>query len=362
MSGEISVTSDPKNADIYLNSVLVVGQSPKVFKHLPPGEYTVELRKEGYARSYQTVALLEGRKASIEMQLNRTTGLLLVKSDPVGSEVVINSEVLGTTPLLITKLPLGTYDVTIRAVGQPELNRHVVLANRKPVELTVQHPPRVAVNSYPPGAEILVDGEFKGLAPLVLDDIAMGFHKITAQLEQHDSLEQSIELGSGLNDTVEFNLTKNSGTLVIDTEPALVQVFINGTLFATTQPKDGVGSISQPLRIALKADREHRIQLVRNGYSSASLRVQTAIDQIVTKHEVLKRIFVYDTQITTQNEVIKCRLEYKLPNGNIYYERYPGVYNTARAEEIIEVKAIALEDESNRDARRLMEQSNIMLP
>ena len=360
-TGEISVTSYPENADIYLNSTLVE-QSPADFSGLPPGEYTVELRKEGYERSYQTVALLEGRKASIDVQLNLVTGLLLVKSDPGGSEIIIESQARGTTPTLITKLPLGTYDVVIRAAGQPELKQQVVLANRKPVELSVQHPPRVAVNSYPPGAEILVDGEFKGLAPMVLEDIAMGPHTILAQLDQHDSLEQSIELGSGLNDTVEFNLTKNSGTLVLDTEPAQVQVFIDGTLFATTQPKEGADSISQPLRIALKAAEDHQIQLVRDGYTSASLKVQTEIDQVITRHEVLKRIFVYDTQITTQEEVIKCRLEYKLPNGNIYYERYPGVYDTARAAEIIEVKAISLEDDSNREARRLIEQSNSVLP
>ena len=360
-SGRISVASSPDQAEIFLNGTSA-GHTPKEFSRLPSGEYTIELRKEGYVRNYQTVALLDGREVSVDAELFPVTGLLLVKSNPNGSEVIINSQSQGTTPALITNLPLGDHEVVIRAAGLPEIKKTVTLEDRKPVELNVRHPPRIAVNSYPPGAEILVDGELKGLAPMVLADIAMGEHKILAQLDQHDSQEKVIETVSGLNDTVEFNLTKNSGTLVLDTEPAQVQVFVNGELFATTQPKEGADSISQPLRIALKAELEHKIQLVRDGYTSILMNVKTDIDQVVTKHAILKRIFVYDTQITTKTEVIKCRLEYELPNGNIYYERYPGVYDTARAQDILDVKAVGLEDESNSEARRMIEESKGQLP
>ncbi len=354
--GGASITSDPVGAEILLNGS-PAGKTPAKFSKLTPGAYTVELRKEGYGRTYEKIALLEGQEVNLEIPLVQVAGLLLVKSDPAGSDVVINSELMGTTPALVTELPLGTYEVTIRSAGLPERKIPVELLDRKPVQLEVRHAPRVAVNSYPPGAEILVDGEMKGLAPLVLEDIPMGEHVLMAQLDQHDSQEQKIILVSGLNDAVEFNLEKNSGTLVLDTEPALVEVYVDGTLFATTQPKEGADSISQPVRIALKAGIDHQIQLVREGHSSASLKLRTEIDQVVTRHEILKRIFVYDTRITTKTEVISCRLEYKLPNGNLYYERFPGVYNTARAADVLDVQPISLEDASNRDARRLIEKS-----
>lgn len=355
--GKISVSSDPTDAEILLNGT-PVGQTPANLSGLAPGEYTLELRKAGYERAYRTVALLEGREVDIEIPLFQVAGLLLVTSDPAGSEVVIENEVRGTTPALITELPLGSYEVEIRATGLPSRKVPVELVDRKPVKLEVRHAPRVAVNSYPPGAEILVDGELKGIAPLVLEDIPMGTHQILAQLNEYDSQEREILLKPGLNDAVEFNLEKNSGTLVLDTEPAQVQVFVDGDLFATTQPKEGADSISQPLRIALKAGMDHNIQLVREGYTSVSLKVKTEIDQVVTRHEMLRRIFVYDTRITTKNEVIPCRLEYKLPNGNYYYERFPGVYNTAKAADIIKVEPIKLDDDVNKDARRLIEQSH----
>ncbi len=322
----------------------------------------VELRKQGYDRAYGKVGVLEGQEVDLDLLLEKTTGLLLIDSVPAGSEILIEGEVKGTTPALVTDLPLGEYQVEIRAAGLSPRMVNVALADRKPVRAHVTHAPRVAVNSYPPGAEIIVDGELAGTAPLVLSDLPEGSRQITARLAQYDSQEKTIVIVPGLNDAVEFNLEKNSGTLVLDTEPAFVQVFIDGTLFATTQPKEGADSISQPLRIALKAGVDHQVQLVREGFSAASMVLVTEIDQVTTRHEVLKRIFVRDTQITTASEVIKCRIEYKLPNGDIYYERYPGVFNTAKAADIRDVAPISLDDESNRKARQMIQQSQQVVP
>jgi hypothetical protein len=149
---------------------------------------------------------------------------------------------------------------------------------------------------------------------------------------------------------------------VIDTEPANVQIYVDGALLTTTQPKGGSDSISQPVRITLKSGVDHNIQLVRDGFVSLNTMIQTEVDQVVTRHEVLKRIFVYDTKIITDNEIIKCRIEYRLPNGNIYYERYPGVFNTAKAADIRDVQPITLDDESNRQARRLIEMNREAVP
>lgn len=352
--GRIGITSEPSTAEIFLNGSLQ-GATPKKLTGLAPGEYVVELRKEGFKRSYRKLVLVEGREVNLRVELELTTGLLLVESTPAGSEVLIEGESRGTTPALVMDLPLGEYTVELRSAGLPVRTAKVELEDRVPGQVSITHAPRVAVNSYPPGAEIFVDEELAGVAPLVLSDVPEGEHRIAARLELYDSQSETVTLAAGLNDAIEFRMDKNSGTLVLDTEPAMVEVFVDGVLVGTTQPNDGADSMSRPLRIALKAGVEHKVQLVREGYSSASSTVQTEIDQVITRHEVLKRIFVYDTRITTDAEVIPCRVEYKLPNGDIYYERFPGVYDTARAAEIRDVQPVSINDIFNREARRLIE-------
>lgn len=208
----------------------------------------------------------------------------------------------------------------------------------------------------------MIDNKVVGEAPITLENLKEGPHEVRATMDGFETETKSIYLEPDLNDSVEFNMVKNSGTLVIDTEPANVQIFVDGKFLTTTMQKGGSDALSQPVRITLKSGVDHIIQMVREGFVSQTTSIQTEVDQVVTRHLVLKRIFVYDTKIITDDEIIKCRLEYKLPNGNIYYERYPGVFDTAKAADIRDVQPISMEDDSNREARRLIEMNREAVP
>jgi hypothetical protein len=428
--GSITIKSVPERVEVIVNNA-PQGQTPAVIQGLVAGDYMIELRNEGYDRIYKSVSLLEGQEMDLDFVLKKVTGLLLVESNPQGADVMIDGISKGNTPLLLTDLPLGSYNLEFRSVSQLPRTMTADLTDRTPVhifaelisntaQLTITSEPDVAevridgllvgktpctiedvqagdsevkvskrgyrpyqkrivfeatkpyrvnaqlealpsgltVITSPEGARIMIDSQVRGEAPITLENLKEGPHEIIATLDGHATKTKTIYLEPDINDSVEFNLVKDSGTLVIDTEPANVQIYVDGNQIAMTQPKGGSDSISQPVRITLKSGIDHKVQLVREGFVSLSTMVQTEVDQVVIRHEVLKRIFVYDTKIITDDEIIKCRIEYKLPNGNIYYERYPGVFDTAKAADIRDVQPITLNDESNREARRLIEMNS----
>jgi len=434
LGGQITVESLPEKAEIFLNGTLA-GQTPATIPSLAPGEYLVELRKAGFNRAYKAIALLEGREVDIEIPLVPVCGLLLVDSDPAEAEVVIDGDIKGKTPVLLTDFPLGSYTIEIRSPKYLPRTMVVELSDRIPVQvfaelvsntarLTVSSVPdeaevringvpvgttpvtlgevlageaevRVSRRGYalfqkrivfeanrpyeinaelealpsgltiitiPEGAKIMVDNKPVGEAPVTLSNLKGGSHEVRAVLEGYASEVKTVNLEPDVDDSIEFSMEKDSGTLVIDTEPANVQIYVDGKLFATTQSKGESDAISSPVHITLKSAIDHNLQLVREGFMASSITVQTEIDQVVTRHEVLKRIFVYDSKIITDSEIIKCRIEYTLPNGNIYYERYPGVFNTAKVADIRDVQPVSLNDESNRDARRMIEESLLVVP
>jgi hypothetical protein len=430
----VAITSTPDRAQVFINGT-PQGETPATVRGLAAGAYMVELRKEGYSRAYKSISLLDGQEMVLDLKLNEATGLLLVESNPSGAEILVDGISKGTTPALLTDLPLGSYPIEFRAASQLPRTITAELVSRIPVRIfaeLISNTARLTVNSDPEGAEVRIDGNLMGVTPLVIEqvqagesevkgskrgyrpylkkmsfeatkpytlganlealpsgltvisspegakifidnrpigtapftrtDIKEGTHEITAKLLGYGTQSQTIQLEPDTNDSVEFNLVKDSGTLVVDTEPAYVEIYVDGKLLATTQPKGSSDSLSQPVRILLKSDREHQLQFVREGFLSTSDTVKTEIDQVVTRHKVLKRIFVYDTRITTDTEIIKCRVEYKLPNGDIYYERFPGVFNTVKAAAIRKVETISLDDASNRAARRLIEQNKKLNP
>ncbi len=432
--GSVSIKSSPDRVDVLVNGT-PQGTTPAVINGLAAGDYLVELRKEGYEPAYKSISLLEGQQMDLDLQMKKTTGLLLVDSNPQGADVLVNGISKGNTPLLVTDLPLGSYTLEFRSATQLPRTMEAELVDRTPVHVLaelISNTAQLTVTSEPDGAEVRLNGVLQGTTPVTLDeviagesdlkvsrrgykpfiqrmvfeatkpyevhaqleglpsgltvittpegarilidnkpvgespvtvsDLADGAHTVTASLDGYATATRTINLEPDINDSVDFSLVKNSGTLVIDTEPANVQIYVDGKLLTTTQPKGGSDTISQPVRITLRSDVEHTIQLVREGFVSQTARVQTEVDQVVARHEVLKRIFVYDTKIVTDSEIIKCRIEYRLPNGNIYYERYPGVFDTAKAADIRDVQPISLDDESNREARRLIDLNKQAVP
>lgn len=432
--GSITINSVPERAEVLVNGA-PQGSAPVTIAGLLPGDYLVELRKDGYDRTYKSVGLLDGQEMELELQMKKVTGLMLVESNPQGADVLIDGVSKGNTPLLLTDLPLGTYKLEFKSMNQLPRTMTAELVDRTPVHLfaeLISNTAQLTVTSDPDSAEVRIDGILVGTTPLTVEEVQAGEsdvrvskrgyqpymkrmafeatkpykvsavlealpsgltvitqpegatvtidnkpvgespvtvsnlkegpHEIRATMDGHATKTKTIYLEPDINDSVEFIMVKNSGTLVIDTEPAHVQIYVNGKLLTTTQPKGGSDSLSQPVQITLKSGIDHNVQLVREGFVSLNTSVRTEVDQVITRHEVLKRIFVYDTKIITENEIIKCRVEYKLPNGNIYYERYPGVFDTAKAKDIRDVQPITLEDESNREARRLIEMNKEAVP
>jgi hypothetical protein len=218
------------------------------------------------------------------------------------------------------------------------------------------------VTSLPAGAEVVIDNKPVGTTPISLDNLKEGPQQIVVSLPGYETASQTLYLEPDLNESVEFNLVKNSGSLMLVTEPADVKVYVDGELRATTQSKGGTEALSQPEEILLQYGIDHNIQLVREGYVSSTLSIETELDEVVTRHEILKRIFIYDTKITTDTEIIKCRLEYELPNGTLYYEVRPGIFDSRPKSVIRSVESITLSDESNLAARRLMEMNKQASP
>lgn len=364
ITGLLLVDSNPQNADVIIDGISK-GNTPLLLTDLPLGEYTLEFRSPKQLPRTMKTTLEDRTPVRIFAELVSNTAQLDVTSSPDGAEVRINGIYAGDTPIRIEEVQAGEADVKVSRRGYKPYQARMTFEATRPYKINAELealPSGLTVMTTPEGARIMIDNKVVGQSPITLENLKEGPLEVTASLEGYDTSTKNIYLEPDINDSVEFTLAKNSGTLVIDTEPASVQLYVNGKLLATTQPKGGSDSLSQPVRVTLKSGRDHTIQLVREGFVSRTTSVQVEVDQIVTRHEVLKRIFVYDSKIITDNEIIKCRIEYKLPNGNIYYERYPGVFNTALAADIRDVQPITLEDESNREARRLIEMNKNAVP
>ena len=118
--GDLSVASDPPAVTITLeaNGREVYRGTTPIALQLEPATYLLSASKAGYAERRFEVKIARGDRTSIgkeQLQLRQLLGTAIISSEPAspGARVLIDGKDAGAVPL-ITELPVGSYEVTIK--------------------------------------------------------------------------------------------------------------------------------------------------------------------------------------------------------------------------------------------------------
>jgi hypothetical protein len=181
------------------------------------------------------VVLLEGVAFATAYWLVRPpeNGTLLVQTSEAGVEVWIDGRPRGRTPLSVDLEP-GRHTLEMRGFGA---------AKTMPVEISpgVQTTQFVRwrralrtgalkVTTTPDGARILVDGRYRGVSPLVIDNLPAGRHTIVAE---HTSGTVSSSVDVAADATTEADIGIFSGWLTVFA-PIEVRIFLGGRFLGTS--------------------------------------------------------------------------------------------------------------------------------
>ena len=156
------ITSEPSGAGVSIDG-RSRGKTPLQLDDLEPGRHEVEITRSGY-RAYYGEFTITGRFGSI-----------VVTTDPVGAEVLLDGKSRGTTPdggLALPRVPYGQHTITARLRGYDDAVRTVDLKTAGPLGVTcrlVYSKGWLVVNSDPPGAGLLVNDQIGGKTPYVLE-------------------------------------------------------------------------------------------------------------------------------------------------------------------------------------------------
>jgi|GEM_PF-2640757 len=123
---------------------------------------------------------------------------LLVNSNPPGAMVFVNNEYMGVTPVDIVCTE-GLYSVRMELSGYENFSRAVEVkgesqnldATLVPVEASY-----IRIESDPPDAEALVDGNKVGLTPITVQT-APGSHEVIIQKTNYTAWKDTIEVAPG---------------------------------------------------------------------------------------------------------------------------------------------------------------------
>lgn len=181
----VSAVTEPSGATLFVDRIELgsVGRSPREVA-VTAGEHTLIARLEGHREARHTWEGALGEREEAAITLEPILGTLIVRSEPNGAEVFVEGagEPLGTTPLEVS-LPVGPARVTVRHRGYSEGTRAVAITEAAPVTLRLSLSRLASASAVlsvtgPRGATVSVDGDEVGAAPLTLDDLTPGTHRV----------------------------------------------------------------------------------------------------------------------------------------------------------------------------------------
>jgi len=118
MPAQLTVDSTPQGAQVQLD-----GRSdpswitPFSLTNVQPGQHSITVSKAGYSTDTRTVEVSSGSRASASVRLSQLTAMLVVRSDPPGADIYLDSRDVGTkTPAQIS-VGKGQHVVLVRMPG-----------------------------------------------------------------------------------------------------------------------------------------------------------------------------------------------------------------------------------------------------
>ena len=259
------IQSNPPGASIYINGQ-PYGFTPKDIYNLREGTYEIVLSKEGYETYIKSIHLSLGDEVPITVDLSPQKGALVVVSEPEGADVYLDGAYRGKTKLTLEDVLAGTHQVTFKKTGYHEEERPVGVIYKETATLEVtlkEKPGSLLILSSPQGAEVYLDGQYKGKTPLSLSSVFPGEHRIELAKEGRATYYETAVIRGEQNTTLDVALSPNNPpqilNLTADPETIKTEETTTFTCTATDPDRDSLSYAWFASKGSIQADGEKAI-------------------------------------------------------------------------------------------------------
>jgi CubicO group peptidase (beta-lactamase class C family)/TolB-like protein len=258
--GIVMVRSEPTGAIAYLDGV-ELGPTPAQNTKVGVGKHLIRVEKPLYHPYVEEITITSDGIEQIQANLKPRFGRLVIKSVPPGAVVQLNGQQKGKTPIDLPELASGDYTITVsKDLHHDSVEKYTITDGSDNERTVVLHPAfgQLSVEVNPNGADVFVDGQFKGKAPITLDELPSGAFRLKVSQALYETLDEEITIEDGKTNKQVVVLSPRFGTLNITGSPTSAQVSINGkTVGNLPLVNHKVGTGLAEIKISAKDYHEH---------------------------------------------------------------------------------------------------------
>lgn len=208
--GSLAVTTDPTGAEIYLDGK-PLGPSPVTIDAVMKGYHTILAKREDCDDVTETVTIKPETRYTTHLNMVSIYGSLNIISTPVGADIFLDGNQVGTSPLKLDRIKRGTYQISARSTCHAEAQQEAVVPGEGVVDIALDLASvcgGVQITSDPPGALIYLDGQKIGETPLERASLRQGKQALRMEKEGYPPHKETISIVAGKKTQVAVALSK----------------------------------------------------------------------------------------------------------------------------------------------------------
>jgi formylglycine-generating enzyme required for sulfatase activity len=221
------------------------------------GRRTLTIRADRYLDAVVTLEVQgRGERQDVKVELQPSWGVLEVATTVPGASVTVDGAPQGATPTRL-ELPAGVRRLRLEASGTKPWESAVLVKAGETVTVgpvTLGAPDaRLVVRSVPGGADVTVDGTYRGRTPLDIEVAPDTPHDVLVARTGHEPWSRTVQGASGERVALEARLVPILVSLTVRGEPADAELVVDGAPRGRT-----------PATLELTAG-DHRVEVRKEG-------------------------------------------------------------------------------------------------
>ena len=225
-----------------------------------------------------------------------STGSLYVTSDPSGARIDIDGSYRGTTPIILSGMTTGLHTIIISQSGYNDYfttatvyagQIRTVSGTLIPLTPAPDQTGSLSLISYPSGADVFIDGSYRGVTPVTLSGLTTGSHTIIISQSGYTDYSTTATVYAEQTRTVSVTLISSNpapaytGSITITSFPSGADVYIDGSSYRGITPVifSGLTTGSHTIRISYSGYNDY--STTATVYAGQTTKVTGSLNPII---------------------------------------------------------------------------------
>ncbi|MGD0534657.1 MAG: PEGA domain-containing protein [Methanoregula sp.] len=163
-------------------------------------------------------------------------GSLSVVANPSEAKIFLNEKLMGLSPLEISALSAGKYDLKITLDSYETWQKRIEIPAGQKISINanLMKPPtqgEIFIDSVPEAAVIFIDSQHHGATPKTIRNIPVGVHQISLTLSGYEKFSKNVTIQPGKNVDLKEKLrsieSPPTGQIAIDSVPSNADIYLD---------------------------------------------------------------------------------------------------------------------------------------